>query len=258
MSAPRGNWSRILVWTGVASLILIGLLYLKDAQRRETERLHPMLKTIRETQENQEREPYKIMVPTQQTNKVNVRSAELDDAQKAELARKFNEKFRPAVERWLSAYEGRVPFGIEDFTLDKFHSTLGSHMFTFMINPDLTLTLLESRDPKGEAKVGYLMSRKAAVEMNSIPKHGDGSVPDLNPSVTRDDVAKMVKLDSGVSFTPNEILIRPTGKSTALNGGTFVNILPLGADPNNFMNYKISMVFDSNGTLVNYERDPRF
>ena len=102
------------------------------------------------------------------------------------------------------------------------------------------------------------MSRKAAVNMNSIPKSGEGFTPDLGFAVSRDDVMKMVQSDSGVKFSPNEIIMRPTGKSTAMNGGTFVDVLPLGADPNNFMNYKISMVFDSNGVLVNYERDPGF
>jgi hypothetical protein len=64
--------------------------------------------------------------------------------------------------------------------------------------------------------------------------------------------------DTGVEFTPSEVIIRPTAKASAMNGGAFVDLLPEGLDPNNGLNYKISMVFDANGKLVNYERDPRF
>jgi len=68
----------------------------------------------------------------------------------------------------------------------------------------------------------------------------------------------MVKADSGVTFALNEILIRPTAAACALNGGAFVDVLPSGKDPNNALNYRISMVFNADGRLVNYERDPFF
>ena len=176
--------------------------------------------------------------------------------EKAELAKKFKEKFLPAVEKWFNAYEGHIPFRPEDLTLDKFHSRLGDYMYTFMIDRDTTFTIQDSKDPKGVAKVSYLMSRKAAVEINSLP--GNGFVPDLTIPIKREDVIRMVKADSGVEFTPNEVLIKPTAAACALNGGAFVDILPTGADPNNALNFKISMVFGPDGNLVNYEKDPFF
>jgi hypothetical protein len=39
---------------------------------------------------------------------------------------------------------------------------------------------------------------------------------------------------------------------------SLVDLAPTGADPNNAFNYKISMVFDADGKLVHYERDPHF
>jgi len=81
---------------------------------------------------------------------------------------------------------------------------------------------------------------------------------DLKTPVTTEEIIRMVKADSGVEFKPNEVIIRPTAKASALNGGAFVDLLPAGLDPNNALNYKISMVFDASGKLVNYERDPSF
>jgi hypothetical protein len=68
----------------------------------------------------------------------------------------------------------------------------------------------------------------------------------------------MVNVDSGVEFKPNEVIIRPTAISCALNGGAFVELLPTGADPNNGLSSKIDLVFGPDGKLVNYDRDPFF
>ena len=125
-------------------------------------------------------------------------------------------------------------------------------MFTFMIgSTPLTFML----DKNGEnARVGYMMVRQAAVAMNQLPE--PGTQPDLNVPLKSSQVSDMVAADTGTTFKPNEIIIRPTGKASALSGGAFVDILPTGADANNALNYKLSMTFDSNGILVDYERDP--
>jgi hypothetical protein len=92
--------------------------------------------------------------------------------------------------------------------------------------------------------------------MNNLPENG--FIPNLTIPVSKEDVIRMVMADSGVEFKPNEVLIKPTAISSALNGGAFVNILPTGKDPNNALNFKISMVFGADGNLVNYQRDPFF
>jgi hypothetical protein len=100
------------------------------------------------------------------------------------------------------------------------------------------------------------MTRNGARDLNRLPRVG--FVPDLTRPVGREDIIRMVKADSGIEFKPNEVLIKPTAAACALNGGAFVDVLPIGADPNNFLSSKISMVFGPDGKLVNYERDPFF
>lgn len=185
-----------------------------------------------------------------------IKAADFTDKEKAELAEKFQKELKPAVEKWAKAYEGRIPFRPEDLSFDKFHNQLGKnssfYLYTFVFD-GITLTVEESN---GNAKVNYLMVRTAAIEMNNTPKAG--FVPNLTIPVGRDDVIRMVKADSGVEFKPNEILIKPTAISCAFNGGAFVDVLPTGKDPNNALNFKISMVFGPDGNLVNYQRDPFF
>jgi hypothetical protein len=268
MKFMRSNGVRLLVWTAVAGGVIGCIVLINRAERDEMERLYPHLRTIRLGQERDD--PWDPIVREQlakelregsppQTNlwggSFSIRATDLTAAQKTELARLFNEKFQPALEKWCAAYENRIPFKLEEVTLDKFHSTLGSRMFSFMIG-DTTLTFLAPREPELSAKVGYLMVRQAALDMNRVPS--SGFVPDLSVPVTREEIIRMVKVDSGIEFKPHDVRIRPTAKSTALNGGAFVDVLPPGADPNNGLDYNISMVFDADGKLVNYERNPNF
>lgn len=181
------------------------------------------------------------------------RASDMTDDEKARLAKDFEERYKPTVEKWFKAYEGRIPFRLEDFTLEKFHYRFGDYMYTFMIDRDTTFTI---QDAKGKAKVVYLMSRKAAIAMNSLPK--PGFVPDFTVPVKREDAIRMIEADSAIRVKPNEIIIKPTAMSSALNGGAFVDLLPTGLDPNNGLSYKISLVFGSDGNLVNYERDTVF
>jgi hypothetical protein len=116
-----------------------------------------------------------------------------------------------------------------------------------------TFTICDT--PQG-TKVDYLMVRKAAIDMNRVPNAD--SIPDISVPVTREIVAPMIAADCGRNFQPNEILIKPSGAASALSGGAFVDVLPSGLDPNNGLNYKISMVFDSTGKMVTYQRDPFF
>lgn len=181
-----------------------------------------------------------------------MRVEEMPDEQRTRLAQDFKEKFKPAAEKWFSAYEKRIPFSLEDFTLDKFHSRVGAYMYTFMIG-DTTFTI---QDSKNGAKVSYLMTRKGAKELVQLP--GPGFVPNLDVPVSQQDVIRMVRADSGVEFKQNEILIRPTAAACALNGGAFVDILPAGKDPENALNFQVSMVFGPDGKLVTYTRNPSF
>ena len=185
-----------------------------------------------------------------------IRADDLTAEQKTELAKKFESTYKPVVQKWFSAYEDRIPFRIEDLTLDKLSERIGKdesfYLYTFVVD-GTTFTI---QDSKGTPKVSYLMTRKGAQDLNQLPKQG--FEPDLTLPVTKEDVIRMVKADCGVEFKASEVEIKPTAAACALNGGAFVDILPAGADPNNGLASKIDLVFDHNGKLINYERDPFF
>lgn len=268
MNLSRTRLARILVWSAAAVLSLAAVWFVKNARQRELDRLYPNRQRIRDELvdwNNTERSRLADLIatngettmPRQRTNRPLVlRAADMNANEKAALADLFSQNLKPALADWFAAYENRIPFALNEVTLDSFHSAvIGSGMYTFMIG-DTTLTLIAPKATSQKAKVGYLMGRQAALELNQSPTNG--FVPNMNVPVSRADIIRMVKSDSGVAFSPNEILIQPTAMSCALNGGVFVNVLPAGLDPKNFLNYRISMVFDANGKLVNYERDPQF
>lgn len=195
--------------------------------------------------------------PVAPQNVLNViRASDFSDAEKADLKKKFDERIKPTVDRWLLVYDGHCPFKSDDFTFDKFHNRLGRnssfYVYTFVFD-GLTVAVQESN---GKYKMNYLMQREGAVAINSIPPNG--FVPDLNVPVSKEEIIRMVEADTNIRFKPNEIIIRPTGAATALKGGAFVDVLPEGKDPNNALNFKIAMVFGADKNLVNYERDPFF
>jgi len=263
MKIRKIDWTRLAVWSALIVLIIAGWFWFQRAKRDVMERAYPWLRIQREREEQlaefdaATKATYEASLRVTATNSqphLIHRAGELPDGQKADIAKLFKEKFQPALMKWAAAYSNRIPFDVSAVTMDKFHSTLGSHMFTFMIG-DTTLTFMLDRNGENP-RVGYMMVRQAAVAMNHLP--APGTKPNLDAPVTSSQVLDMVAADTGITFKPNEVIIRPTGKASAMNGGAFVDILPTGADPNNFMNYKLSMTFDSNGKLVNYERDPHF
>lgn len=247
--------NRIVAWLGLAVLALAVFAFRQVTTQRSTNETPPALRPWQRSEsESQALSKADFQSkPFASTNSLPfTRATEFTEEEKSKFTQDFKEKYRPAAERWYNAYEGRVPFKLEDFTVDKFHSRVFQNAYTFMIG-ETTFTI---QDSKQGTSVSYLMTRKAANQINQSP--GNGFVPNLTTPVSREDVIRMVKADSGVEFKPNEIIIKPTGAASALNGGAFVDILPSGKDPNNALNYVISMVFNADGMLVNYERDPAF
>ena len=194
--------------------------------------------------------------PASFANGPNRNVGDMTDGEKAELAQKFKEKLKPALHRWYKAYEGHIPFNPEDLTLDKFKQRMGRnpdfYLYSFVID-GTTLTIQESKET---AKVFYMMTSAGANELNRLPNRE--KAPSLNIPVSRENVIRCVKADTGVEFKPSEVLMKPTGAATALNGGAFVELLPTGADPNNGLSSKIDLVFGPDGNLVSYQRDPFF
>jgi hypothetical protein len=279
MKIQRMDWVRLFVWVLLAALIALGWVSWQHAERDEAERLNPGLRIARLRSEQWESDNAKwkkefvaqnpdlwnrkttntsARSPMEEIRTMQgmyVRAQDMSDPERADLGEKFTQQFRPALERWNAAYTNRLPFDLSEVTLDKFNSKLARSMFTFMIG-STTLTFIAPKEGGESAKVGYLMVKQAALDINRLPSKG--FVPNLNTPITREEVLRMLKADTGRDFKPSEIIIRPTAKASAMNGGAFVDLLPEGLDPNNGLNYKISMVFNANGKLVNYERDPRF
>ncbi|HVV01232.1 MAG TPA: hypothetical protein VHH88_07700 [Verrucomicrobiae bacterium] len=180
----------------------------------------------------------------------------MTQVERREIEAAFAARFKPAIERWCSAYAGRLNFRPGDVSATNLVERLGKaasfYLYTFVVG-DFTLVV---QDSNGHARVSYLMSKTAAKGLNT--RHAGTAPPDLSPPITREDVIGMIRADAGVQFKPNEIILRPTGAGTAMAGGAFVEVLPAGADPNNGLSSKIDMVFGQDGKLANYDRDPYF
>jgi hypothetical protein len=182
-----------------------------------------------------------------------VRKAILTAEERADLERKFTANIKPTVEKWCKAYGSHVPFKPEDLTLDKFKEQIGRNagltIYTFMLD-GITFCV---RDSNGRVVVNYLNAPQSRL-LSRLPS---GTAPALDLPVSRNDIIRMVRADSGTEFKPNEVQIRPTGLASAMNGGAFVDIAPLWGDPNNGLS-KVSLVFGPSGDLVYYDRDPTF
>ncbi len=238
---------------GIFVLACVLLVILAWGRKRVGDRPPPQTQEPGPVRETQTQPVETVATPEQAkpqrpTNRFTKRASEFTPAERDKLAQDFEEKYKPVVHKWFASFQGRVPFAESDFTLDKFHSRMGV-MFTFMIG-STTFTIQDS--PQAGVKVGYLMTRSGAVQMNSLPSNG--AMPNLTPPVTREEVIQMVKDDLGREFKPNEVLIHPTAAGTALDGGAFVDIVPEGTDPNNAITHAVNMVFGSDGKLVNYTR----
>ncbi|MCO5051759.1 MAG: hypothetical protein M9920_05605 [Verrucomicrobiae bacterium] len=205
------------------------------------------------------RPPDEKIVLTSATNipgqvpQMTTRAFEYSAKDRADLEKRFNEKFKPVINKWCQAYAGRIPFSAEEVTFETFHSRLAGGIYTFMIR-DITFSIRERTNIP--AKVVYMTHGKTLLTLNDVSP--TGKPRDLSLPISREEVIQMVKVDCGVTFKPNECLIRPTGAYGNLNGGADVSMLPTGADPNNGLASKIDLVFDADGKLVYYDRDPLF
>jgi|GEM_PF-3161087 hypothetical protein len=123
---------------------------------------------------------------------------ELDETQLAALNVTFEEKLKPVIEKWCEAYAGHIPFRPEELSSDHFHSKISRGtsycLYTFIID-GVTLSV---EDVRGTVRVAYLNAPESK-KLMQLPK---GTPPDPSIPVTRDQVAKMLKLDSGRDFAP--------------------------------------------------------
>jgi len=167
--------------------------------------------------------------------------------ERAEFEKEFNEKVKPAVKQWCNVYAGHVPFRFEDVTIEKFSETTfpggDYHAYDFMLDGvDLGIA-----NDHGKVFVDYLMASPAK-QLFQLPENPP---PPKEPSVSKEEILRLLKADSGKEFPPDQIAIRPTGISTSMNGGVSVDV---GERVNASMTPlpKYTMVFGPDGNLVCY------
>jgi hypothetical protein len=168
----------------------------------------------------------------------------------ADLADRFEKRFKPEIARWCKVYEGRLPFQASDVTLDKFHSKVGGFLYTFMIG-DTTFTVYDG--PQG-THVFYMMTREAASQLNSVST--GGAPPNLSTPTARPVITALLKADSGIDYPADQVSIHATGQFSSMQGGVMVEA---GGIPGNNA-YRImtatnlDFVLDGNGQMVSYQR----
>jgi hypothetical protein len=204
-----------------------------------------------------------IPAPLQNSNKAphargfRERINEMTDAEKIAMTNLFVTKLKPAAEQWFSVYSNRVPFNLEDLSMDNFVERIGGdskvyHSYTFVMG-DITFGIAQQN---GDAHVQYLASKRAVTAMSTLPM--TGASPDVTMPVTRQDVKAMAEADWGQQFPPNLVQLIPSAESGSLAGGAIVNV---GSEVKNAAGIRISKVsggfnyiFAKDGTLAYYLR----
>jgi hypothetical protein len=240
----KTNWGKALI--ALAVLIALGLFL---AARRGSQAFAPATLATRDSTST----PALNATPPVTRPSLpsfGVRKANFTDDELRELSKKFALEMKPALEKWCNAYRGRIPFAPHMLAFENFQERIGHdpsfYLYTFILE-GATITF---RDSNGRVVVNYFRAPVA----DQLTARPTGGPPTVQPPVSRDEVIRMAKQDSGVDFRPGEILLRPSGVASALNGGVFVDVAPLGGNPQNGL-CKISLVFGPDGNLVYYCRD---
>ncbi|HVV02134.1 MAG TPA: hypothetical protein VHH88_12275 [Verrucomicrobiae bacterium] len=168
----------------------------------------------------------------------------LSAEERQEVKREFEQKLRPALQHWAMAYANHVPFDANKVTLEEFYARMKTGNFssyTFMVD-GATLTM---DDINGVARVRYL-NTPATRQLMALPK---GVTPDFNMPVTKDEVARMIKADSGEEFSLGEIRMIPTAVSSAMQGGVHAIV---GGDTRNAGSALYTLTFGPDKTLDYY------
>jgi hypothetical protein len=189
----------------------------------------------------------------------NLRAADMTPAQRANLAIVFTNELKPALRKWSTVYQGRLPFSPDDLRVENFKCRLGfeggsgSLMYAFVTDNGTTLTIAEKN---GNAYVMQMMAKDAASSLNTGPE--PGSTPNISVPITKDQVINWVKDDTGAQFPPSEVVVRPTGAATSIQGGAFVDLggNSYGPQAYQFTGTNVQFVFGPDGMIINYERDP--
>lgn len=180
------------------------------------------------------------------------RAGEMTDAEKQEFRAAFEGRLKPALVKWCQTYEGRIPFSAERVTVGSFVERIGrdgAHYEYVFVVDGVTLGIRESAsDSGGLTRVAYLNAPQSK-RLMELPS-GAGP-PSFDLPITKEEVARMLRKESGVEFEPGRIRMIPTGASSVMNGGARVEV---GGDPQNFLSWQYTLVFGPDGKLAYYSK----
>lgn len=187
-----------------------------------------------------------------------VAAKHMTEEEKAELVKRFEKRFKPALEHWAGIYGDHLPFRLVDVKPERFAGMSMGLYYTFMVDSyaataqgihgDITLTM-EDNDKK-PAHVFYMAARQGMMALNQVPTQR--TMPDLSMPMTRQDAEALVLAD-GADLKKYQLMTSPTGNSAALRGGMLVNVgLPDTGHGEPITEGDIHIVFDQNGKLVTY------
>src|SRR5882724_9563467 len=190
----------------VIVLVLVVLAWLAYRKPNKTEPVHLKSASSALQTSNQP----EVAIPQTNLLRLNqrigrLRASEFTAEQKVEFAVEFEEKIKPALDKWCETYAGHLPFSPADVTPERFVERLGRNLafyeYTFVIDG----TTLCFKDLKGSVIVSYLNSPESK-KLMELP----GGAPVSEIPLNRNEVAQILKLDSGTEFKADEIRMIPT------------------------------------------------
>ncbi|HET7625006.1 MAG TPA: hypothetical protein VFM25_07040 [Verrucomicrobiae bacterium] len=239
-----------LIYTVVVAGIGLLVAFVLTTNRLEPDQKQTQRTILRKTSEN-------IAQPNVSQNRTNatitpkrkirLSASDFSEDEWSQFLSDFKRRYKPAVSNWCAAYEGHIPFSSDDVTPGNFVERISKNSsfaeYVFVVN-GITLAVQVS----GSAvRVDYLNDPRQTRKLASLPAKADAPITSM--PVSREDMTKMLKEDSGISFAPAEIRMKPTGFSGKLNGGAFVHV---GGDPENGASWKYDFVFGQDGKIAYY------
>lgn len=177
------------------------------------------------------------------------RASNFSQSERDKFLLDFEQRYRPAISNWCDAFAGHLPFRFDEVTPEKLverfskDDSFAEHVF--VIN-GITLGI---RDSRGTAVVDYLNNPEQTKKLAVLPKNAGPPIVEM--PLSREDVIKIIEADSGKTYQPYEVRMKPSGFSGSLNGGAFVQI---GGDPANGATWNYDLVFASDSQLAFYLR----
>lgn len=180
------------------------------------------------------------------------KASKMTPEQRARFQVVFEQQIKPAAERWCSNYAGHTPFKPEDITPNKFKEWIfpgqPGEGYAFVVNG--TTVTFDIED--GKAILDYVMA-PAAARLFQVPS---SMPPPQRGSVSMDEVLRLLKEDSGRDFSPEEVMLIPTGFCSSMNGGVQVFAGKGVRGIYGLENAEYNLVFDGSGNLAYYLWNP--